>query len=131
MSNNNEYKKLRKVWYKKLAKSGFEDIESDDSNLKVWSSKFTHEKTVTSYKAKEEYYYMANSFLNSYSFETSLEKTIWTYHAEAISIRNIVKLLKKVKIKTNRQTVFLILKNLKNEMKKMYMPTYWENNEQF
>jgi len=131
VSNNNEYKKLRKVWYKKLAKSGFEDIESDDSNLKVWSSKFTHEKTVTSYKAKEEYYYMANSFLNSYSFETSLEKTIWTYHAEAISIRNIVKLLKKVKIKTNRQTVFLILKNLKNEMKKMYMPTYWENNEQF
>lgn len=132
MSSNNEYAKLKKVWYKKLAKSGFEDIETNKEKLKVWSNRFTQQKSVDSREAKEQYYHMATSFLNSYKFSSQIEKIIWEYHTEGISGRDIAKILKKTKVfKSNRQTIWLMIKHLKNEMKKMYMPSYWENNEQF
>jgi hypothetical protein len=113
---HSDYKKLRAKWYAKLKKSGFEDIESDDDNLKDWSSKFEREKSLTSWKAKESYYYMATSFLNSYRFVTELEKAIWEYHSNGLSHATIANLLKKTKIKTNRTTVGLVIKRLRQIM---------------
>jgi hypothetical protein len=113
-----DYKKLRTKWYAKLKKSGFKDIEADDDHLKVWSSKFSEQKSVTTWEAKEAYYYMANHFLNTYKFKSNLDRIIWEYHSNAISVRSIAKLLNKTKaIKTNRQTVWLTVKKLRDIMK--------------
>ena len=119
--SKSDYDKLRKLWYEKLAAVGFEDAESDDHNLKVWSSQFARKKSVVSWEAKAAYYYMANNFLNEYEFETDLERIIWEYHANAISVRDITKLLKGVKINTNRMTVWRTVHHLETIMKEMYL----------
>ncbi len=120
MSSQASYKKERAKWYAKLKKSGFEDIEANEHSLKSWSSKFVRaDKTsITSWQAKQEYYYQATHFLNSHKFETNLEKAIWEYHANGISVREIASLLNKTKvIKTNRQTIWLVVKKLRSLMK--------------
>ncbi len=125
-----EYEKLRAVWYKKLEKEGFSDIESDEYNLKVWSAKFAKVSPEV-YQAKEAYTHMATSFLNDYKFENPLERLIWEYHTEAISIRDIVKLLrKKTKVMTiNRSSIWAIVNRLETSMKKMYLTGYKERYE--
>lgn len=121
-NNKTEYQKQKEIWYKKLKQSGFEDIESDENNLKEWSSKFARKKSLESMIAKQTYYNLATQFLNIFAFETELEKVVWTYHTEGISVRNIAKTLKKAKIKKiNRQKVWLIVKKLRTAMKKMYV----------
>lgn len=121
MSNQANYKKERAKWYAKLKKSGFEDIEANENSLKSWSSKFVRaDKTsMTSWQAKQEYYYQTTHFLNSYKFESNLEKAIWEYHSNGISVREIAALLNKTKvIKTNRQSIWLIIKKLRLAMEK-------------
>lgn len=121
--NNLEYDKLRAEWYEKLQESGFSDIESDDFNLKNWSSKLSRKHTVEQWQAKEAYYSMASNFLNDYQFEAELDKVIWEYHANAISIRNIVELLKSANIsKPYRDGVFTTIKRLKETMRDLYAP---------
>ncbi len=125
MSRSNsktKFKALQKVWYDKLAKSGFEDIERDEENLKFpLINKFSESEKETyleHWKAQRDYYYMATHFLNSYKFETKLEEIIWAYHAEGISVRDIAKLLNRVKKeKTNRTSVWQIIKKLEKTMK--------------
>lgn len=119
--STDDYKKLKKLWYQKLKTSGFEDAESSEHHLKVWSSQFARKKSVLSWEAKAAYYHMANAFLNAYKFESDLERIIWEYHSNAISVRNITKLLKKVQIHTNRMTVWRTVNKLENKMKEMYL----------
>lgn len=131
MGNNSEYAKLKALWYKKLKDEGFDDIEQDEDNLKSWSAKFVREGSpLELIESKTAYYQMATNFLNDYDFETELEKIIWTYHSEAISYRNIAKLLKESKvIETNRTTIWQIVKRLGESMKKMYLSGYAKHNE--
>lgn len=126
-----EYDKLRAVWYKKLEKEGFQDIETDEHNLKSWSAKFASRKSQELWQAKEAYYYMATNFLNEYAFDSALEKTIWEYHTEAISIRDIVKLLrKKTKVMIiNRSSIWTTINRLETTMKKMYLSGYVNRND--
>lgn len=98
-NQSKEFKALQKLWDKKLAASGFQDIEQRDGGLKVWSDRFCngyHNEITMS--AKQEYYRAAGHFLHEYEFKTPTEKRIWTLHSEAMSIRNIVKALKKEKL---------------------------------
>lgn len=120
-SKPQSYEKLKEVWYKKLEKSGFEDIEKDEYNLKQHSSRFAEPVVVRNWHAKSEYYSMAGQFLNNYKFASNLEKVIWEYHSNGISMRNIAKLLKRVKIiKPNKDNINEIISRLIAEMKKMY-----------
>lgn len=128
--DNSSYKKLRKTWYKKLKESGFKDIEFNDDTLAGNHSstfyrnipnhtKLQNPKVV--WEAKLEYYTMAEHFLNEHKFENSLEKIIWEYHSNGLSIRSIIKILHKDKVtKTNRDTVWKTIKRLSTEMKKLY-----------
>lgn len=112
------------MWYKKLAKSGFEDIETDEQHLKVWSSKFARKTSLDSWQAKASYYTMATNFLNDYPFETPRERIIWEYHANGLSVRDIAITLNKVarsrRTKTNRTTVWLAVKRLESIMYRLY-----------
>lgn len=118
-----DYKKLKSIWDKKLEKSGFVDIETKNGKLKDWSSKFAHkERSLPNTQSKLEYYRMAENFLNEYTFESTMELVIWEYHTNAISARDITKILAKAKIwKTNRTTIWQIIKNLEDTMKNMYL----------
>lgn len=128
------YKELKKVWYQKLAKEGFEDIESDESHLKRWSSDVFNRKVVTEqyggWQAKAAYYNMAEQLLQEHEFTTEREKTIWEYHTNGISIRDIVEILRKARVKKmSRQAVWLILHRLEDIMKSRYLAGYTSNEQ--
>lgn len=79
-----EFRNLQKDWYKKLANTGFEDIEDTSSQnefLKSWSSEIN--------ETGQEYYYMAEHFLSEYSFQDDDEKLIWEMHTNGKSERDI------------------------------------------
>lgn len=124
-----EYEELRDKWYAKLKKSGFEDQERDEDTLKVYSSdKFGARRQSRSsitqnggWQAKATYYSMAERYLSEYPFETRREQIIWEYHANAVSVRDIVNLLRKVRIKMKRTSVWEIIKTHKNKMFALYM----------
>jgi len=125
------YAELRKKWYKKLERSGFEDQEINDYALKNPSYRYSHmdrrreytmEQARIYWASKHEYYYLANQFLHQYKFASVRERNIWEYHSNGISIRGIVKVLNKLPSKkTNRDAVFEIIKRLANTMKDMYL----------
>lgn len=120
--HKSEYAKLRDLWYDKLKAEGFEDIEDSEYTIKVWSSRFAKLKDVDTWQQKADYYYIANHFLNSYEFDSELEKIIWEYHTNCISIRDITQLLRDTKVlDTNRDYIWLIIKRLKAIMKRMYL----------
>lgn len=124
--STSDYAKLRKVWYAKLKKSGFDDIELNDNDLIEPSSLFTKPSKrplQVIWEAKQAYYTMATRFLNDYKFKNSKERVIWEYHAEGISCRNISKILSKVyrKKKPGRMTVWRTIRRLQHSMKDMYM----------
>lgn len=130
------YKQEKAKWYKKLKKSGFDDIERDEHRLKVntldrigrntfsrvdyTSDQLSQERLTAKivHDAKQEYYYKAEHFLNSHKFESEKERVIWEYHANGLSIRDIVKVLNKAKIKADRYKVWKIIYKLAKEMKK-------------
>lgn len=117
-------KELQETWYKKLKKSGFEDIESNEDNLKVWSSIFFSRHSIEQIQAKQAYYQMATNFLEDYRFESRRDKIIWEYHANGVSYRDITKILRKVRIKLSHVSIQHIVHKLQAAMYMMYkMPT--------
>lgn len=131
-----DYEKEKTKWYKKLEKSGFVDIELNEKRLKTWSSnQFEFPRLMTSdggWKIKAEYYYMAAQFLNDYKFDTEIEKTIWTYHSEGLSVREISSILTKIKVKsipTQRTSIWKVIKRLKKSMYSMYLAPKTEYHE--
>lgn len=113
-------KELQDKWYKKLEKSGFQDIESDEDNLKVWSSVFFARHSIEQIQAKQAYYQMATNFLEDNNFENKRDRIIWEYHANGISYRDISKVLKRVRIKLSHTAVQNIVHKLQVAMYLMY-----------
>jgi len=120
--SNKEYEKQRKIWYAKLKREGFTDIEDSETSLKQSSSTFYADvrrwtPAYELFRAKADYYYAANHFLTSHKFDSELEKIIWEYHSNGISIRNIVKTLAKAKQKADRNSVWATIKKLRSIMR--------------
>lgn len=115
--------RLKEVWYRKLERSGFKDIEHDENNLIDYSSSFNHNKrSAKDFYAKSEYYSMAGQFLNEFKFKSKLQKIIWEYHSNGVSARNIAKVLAKTRVSNLRKSqIWNILKPLVAEMKRMYL----------
>lgn len=117
----NDLKTLKEVWYKKLKADGFEDIEKDEHSLKDWSSRFAIRHSIEEMTAKQIYYRMANHFLNEWEFASILDKVIWEYHTNGISVRDISFSLSKAKIdKTSRQFVWRTVRRLTKAMYAFY-----------
>jgi len=91
-----QFEELKKKWYKKLEKTGFEDIEQADGRLVgkhgEWF-KYYHNPTLD--LAKQDYFRHAGYFLYEHKFANDFERRIWELHVEGISIRNIAKILSK------------------------------------
>lgn len=121
LSKKEELAKLTKVWYAKLAKEGFKDIEPHENTLTAWHSKIINTYTSEEVYAKQVYYNMANQFLNDHQFETILERVIWEYWANGISVRNIAEQFNRVKIdKIQKSSVWKIVRRLEKQMFKHY-----------
>jgi hypothetical protein len=117
VSNQAEYNKLRKVWYKRLAEeTDFKDIETLHGDFKSGSPNWNSESNIVTGAAKAEYYYKAFQFLHSHSFESDLHKTIWAYHCEGISVAKISELLKSAGV----------VKVYKNHTKPISRPRVWQ-----
>lgn len=108
------YEQLRKEWYAKLKKSGFEDIEDLEGRLITYTNNMykppTHDARLYSILSKDslldltimtresgkEYYRLAEHFFNDYKFTSKKHKDIWELHSNGYSERDIVlKLIKK------------------------------------
>lgn len=120
------FKELQAHWYKKLEKSGFVDIEKKETNLRTYRYRndegTSNQFTSTWRNSKMEYYSLATQFLNEHEFQTNIEKVIWEYHTNGISVRNITNLLSKAKLsQTNRTYVWFIVRDLRKIMKEQYL----------
>lgn len=127
-----EFDKLQEEWYRKLRESGFNDIESDEFNLKIWSDRFIQQHAdPVLWQAKEEYYRLAERFLNEHKFESNLDKVIWEYHANALSARSIAALLAKANIPhKGKDVVWNTIDRLSNCMKRKYLKRKPRSDEQ-
>lgn len=129
--NKTDFDKLQDEWDKKLYDSGFRDIETRDDRLKTWSTKLFSYHQSDAWEAKRSYYQMAENFLGDYKFDTEREKTIWAYHAEGISCRDIAKIFKDAKVKgLSKSMVFAVIKKLKMKMYALYLSAKQEYHEQ-
>jgi hypothetical protein len=117
-----QLKKLERIWYKKLKKDGFHDIEYSPGTIKRGYSRSPQYLNQLSRTATEEYYGLASTFLNEYKFESEREAAIWEYHAEGLSTREIVTILRKANIiSCTKSTVHNIVKRLESIMKSQYL----------
>lgn len=121
-----QFEALKAKWYKKLQKSGFDDIENDYGELKTYSgSKLGDASNVlVKVQARQEYYRLAGHFLHDYKFESKLHRLIWELHSTGVAGKPIAKILRAKRFKTNYITVFQVINDLKAKMLKMYA---WES----
>lgn len=106
------YAKLKKEWYKKLEKSGFKDIETNDKyeNLKQYDAPwFYHYATKNPewVAARQEYFYYATQMVENGLFENDTEREIWSLHSDGKSLRAIAK-----EVGFNKDRVHAIIKKL-------------------
>lgn len=115
---SSQYSKLRKIWYAKLADSGFVDIEPHGKFFRGGSSAWKFGGKNKDFESREEYYYKARQLLNENVFKNNLHKIIWEYHSEGIGTRSIAKLLRDAKVKNYHWTwINKIIQSYKKLMK--------------
>ena len=114
------FNKLQAKWYAKLAKSGFEDVEFDETHFKRGTAAID-QRYGGPIESKIQYYQMATYFLNDYDFKDKIQEIIWEYHANGMSARSISETLNRVRRKKiDPQTVWTVIRDLRVLMKKMY-----------
>lgn len=110
-----------KIWYKKLAKTGFVDIEYPGGEIRRTIPASIENKDPLLVQSVQEYYNLASQFLNDYKFQNELERVIWTYHTEGLGVRAIASTLRKARIlKRDRTYIWAIVHRLELAMKEMY-----------
>lgn len=122
MSKKSEFQRVQDYWYAKLKDEGFDDIEYQGGSIKSAAPRSIGSMDPILREATQEYYYMAHHFLNSYKFESEMERVLWDYHTNGISVRNIARLLKEAgQPKMKKSTVWNILRELETKMKALYL----------
>lgn len=126
---------LKKTWYGKLKKSGFEDAEGENNALTNWHGQIfmadckvdsgdilptqesRHAVVRTFWQAKEIYYRIAGQFLHEHQFKNWVEKKIWELHSKGVPVREIVRELRSRKQNTYKDKVQTTITKLRKEMK--------------
>ncbi len=129
MRPSNQLKKLTKEWYKILKRTGFEDIEHDEYNLKRASRSHAApgqnsgtdiSVTLERQAITAEYFRLAGFFLNDHTFECPFDEYLWTQHAAGLSYRDIYKKLLKDEWTGSSISVWHRIYDLKKEMLARY-----------
>lgn len=126
-------KKVTDIWYKKLEREGFKDIEQDEHRLKRWDSFYFISKhtnfesgksgnkrdkqfSATWFKSQEEYYQLAGAFVYEHQFSDKKEQYIWELHSQGLATSEIIKIVRKRYKKTPRDGVYQTIKDLAKVM---------------
>lgn len=123
-SKSKDFDQLKALWYEKLAKKGFEDIEDSEGRLVVYHSFQGRSGTglpsdITANQAKEEYYRLAGHFLHDYTFASTTDRLIWKLHSDGISYRKICEILEQhYNLKTHKSTIHDLITKLAKTMLK-------------
>lgn len=95
LKTSKAFKTLQNKWYKKLKAKGFKDIETnnDYESLKTWDAHWFASRQPSNlyFFSKQEYFYLAEHFLNSHTFKNKTEKKTWAFHVQGLSLREIQK----------------------------------------
>ena len=92
------YRETQKIWYAKLKKGGFKDIEDQNGFLKEWDFNFFRNQfNSVEYEATLGYFAQAREILISYSFKNETHRKIWELHCEGLSERSIAFRIRKYK----------------------------------
>jgi hypothetical protein len=97
-NKSKELSKLQKIWYSKLKKEGFEDIESFDKTMEPRDmlkgnqsiSKWMKQQE----SGNEDYYTAARAYIHTYKFSCAKHKKMWALHSEGKSFRVISESIK-------------------------------------
>ena len=118
-----KFKELQETWYKKLADAGFKDIEHADGSINSALPFAMRAKDRVFQESLASYANMCATFLNEYNFSSDLEKAIWEYHCEGISIRSISSILRTTGVRSghSRNYVWCVIKALETVMKNQYL----------
>jgi len=92
------YNQLRELWYAKLKKAGFQDIEDDKGYLlKYHSYKFadkSFDHTPEQMEIVQAYYSQAGELLEVFAWKDKTHKRIWELHTEGKTLKEISTALK-------------------------------------
>jgi hypothetical protein len=108
-----EFKKLSKIWNKKLAEVGFEDAEielKEDRALKQRASNSYRQASQLERESRLEYYSLLGSLTNNTKFQDFIDKTVMMGHSEGKTIKEIVNDLEHWGISRDRKTVRYIIR---------------------
>lgn len=116
-----DFLKLQKLWYGKLKKSGFIDIEErgilkdypGSRLLRDYCRKKGNFYDTSRLEEKQNYFRFASQLLWTHSFRSSFEKRIFLLHSEGFSLREISKVIKR---KMSPDTIRLLLKPLRQKV---------------
>jgi hypothetical protein len=87
-----EFSDLNKTWEKKLAESGFDDIEKGDTAHIIQKQIVTVHQTKVSVGL--DYYQFCNAILRDHTFHRDVDRAIFELHTEGSSDREISTWLK-------------------------------------
>lgn len=114
------FKKLQSIWYRKLKRSGFNDIEQDEIYLKQYAG--IREPNIDENSGipannigntrKYNYYRNCREHLGNHEFKTKWDRRVFEMHSEGVGIREIAK-----KLKTYRRRVHEAIQRMVKEMK--------------
>lgn len=95
MFQTTEFKKLQRQWYKKLEKTGFQNIEDTQGRLTDHQSLYDLNQRVhfkDGIKEITEFYYSwAGQMVYHGKFKCRRDKMIWKYHADGLTGAEISK----------------------------------------
>ena len=110
-----EFKALHDKWNKKLEKEGLKEIDNTGiSHADYFRLNYNNIDA----SSKAEYYRNAGYFLYEHKFKTELERKIWELHAEGVSIRDIVNVLKKQRFKVYKRLIHETLRPMVEKLLK-------------
>lgn len=112
-----KFKKLTAKWYKKLERTGFEDIEDVNSPREflkaAHDTRFKINFDSSTFEERQRYFQLASQLVFTYPFKNPKEKKVWKLHSEGMSERVIAEITK-----TTHSVVRRIVENTRLAIKR-------------
>lgn len=117
------FKKLQHEWYRRLAESGFEDIETLNKSNKLAMKRFK-EILPIEIESNSEYYRCIGHHLNDPDtvFLTEEDRLIMTMHGDGAKLVEIIKGLKARSLHRNRMAIRFIIRRYEVKWRLMNYP---------
>ena len=102
-----ELQRLTEVWYKKLSKAGFKDIEDSQERLLEYHNTKYSVRDPLAFASQQRYYELSAQLLHTHSFRDSEHRTIWDLHCQGRSNQSIAK-----RVNRSKYYVFTVIESL-------------------